>query len=226
MRQLLDFPVVCFSSSKMTNNSQMSLTPKQAAILAFIRERIDLDGVPPTQMEICAAFGFQQNATANYHLLALEQAGEIVRTPGAARSIRLTARRRRAHSDQQLRLPVLGRVAAGAPIGADVRHDEHLVLDRSIFSTAPDYLLRVEGDSMRDEGILAGDLVAVRRTTEGRDGQIIVARLDDEITIKRLKLTKHRIVLLPRNPDYAAIEVPRDADFSIEGVYCGLVRST
>jgi repressor LexA len=202
----------------------MAITDRQRAILAFIKDRLDVDGFPPTQLEIAAAFGFKQNATANYHLLALEAAGEISRTPGAARSIRLLRRGRRSQSDQ-LRLPVLGRVAAGLPLGADIGSDAHIVVDRSVFSPTPDYLLRVQGDSMRDDGIFDGDLVAVRRTVEGRHGQVVVARIDDEITIKRLKLTKRGIWLLPRNPDFAPIEVPRDADFAIEGVYCGLVRS-
>ncbi len=202
----------------------MHLTDKQRTILAFLKERIDVDGIPPTQLEIAAAFGFKQNATANYHLRALEAAGEITRTPGAARSIRVSGRRRRSHSDQ-LRLPVLGRVAAGAPLGADIGIDQHVQFDRSLFSPTPDYLLRVQGDSMRDDGIFDGDLVAVRRTTEGRNGQIVVARIDDAITIKRLKLTRDRIVLLPRNPDFVPIVIERDADFAIEGLYCGLVRT-
>jgi len=202
----------------------MSLSDRQRAILAFIKDRIDLDGYPPTQVEIAGAFGFKQNVTANYHLRALEEAGEIARTPGAARSIRLLRRSRRIPADQ-LRLPVLGCVAAGAPIGADIGSEAQIVADRSMFSPAPDYLLRVQGDSMRDDGIFDGDLVAVRRTTDARHGQIVVARLDDEITIKRLKVTKRGIWLLPRNPDFAPIEVAHDADFAIEGVYCGLVRS-
>ncbi|MDR3385420.1 MAG: transcriptional repressor LexA [Rudaea sp.] len=202
----------------------MSISDRQRAILAFIKDRIELDGFPPTQVEIASAFGFKQNATANYHLRALEEAGEIARTPGAARSIRLLRRGRRVHADQ-LRLPVLGRVAAGVPIGADIGSDTQLVADRSMFSPTPDYLLRVQGDSMRDDGIFDGDLVAVRRTTEARDGQIVVARLEDEITIKRLKVTTRGLWLLPRNPDFAPIQVSRDTDFAIEGVFCGLVRS-
>jgi repressor LexA len=201
----------------------MTLTHKQQAILAFIRERIETDGIPPTQLEICAAFGFRQNATANYHLRALEDVGAITRTPGAARSIRLPRSRRHSRPDQ-MRLPVLGRVAAGIPIGADIGSDEQLLLDRNCFTQMPDYLLRVKGDSMRDDGIFDGDLVAVKRTSEAHNGQTVVARVDGEITIKRLKVTRDRIRLLPRNPDYPPIDVLQDADFAIEGVYCGLVR--
>jgi repressor LexA len=132
-----------------------------------------------------------------------------------------------ASNDDALRLPVLGRVAAGAPIGANAPADlaeSFLVLDRVLFSPSPDYLLKVQGDSMRDEGIFDGDLIGVHRTRDARSGQIVVARVDDEITVKLLKIGKDRIRLLPRNPDYAPIEVLPDQDFAIEGLYCGLVR--
>ena len=130
----------------------------------------------------------------------------------------------RRHGGSYMALPVLGRVAAGAPIGADIGSDEQLLLDRHCFDPMPDYLLRVQGDSMRDDGILDGDLVAVRRAQEALNGRIVVARIDGEITIKRLRTTADAVLLLPRNPDYAPIVVPADADFAIEGLYCGLVR--
>ena len=126
--------------------------------------------------------------------------------------------------DDALRLPVLGQVAAGRPIGADIGSDAVVLLDRVFFSPTPDYLLKVKGDSMRDEGIFDGDLIGVHRTSQARSGQIEVARIDDEITVKLLKIGKDRIRLLPRNPDYAPIEVLPDQDFAIEGLYCGLVR--
>jgi repressor LexA len=126
--------------------------------------------------------------------------------------------------EDALRLPVLGRVAAGTPIGADIGSDDYVLLDRVFFSPAPDYLLKVKGDSMRDEGIFDGDLIGVHRTRDARSGQIVVARLDEEITVKLLKIGQDRIRLLPRNPDYAPIEVLPDQDFAIEGLYCGLVR--
>jgi repressor LexA len=202
----------------------MAITTKQQAILDFIRERVEVDGVPPSQIEIAAAFGFQRNSTALYHLRALDTAGMLARVPGQARSLRLTGAKRPRNRPAQLQLPVLGRVAAGAPIGADIGIDEKLLLDRNCFAPTPDYLLRVQGDSMRDDGIFDGDLVAVKRTPEALSGQIVVARIDGEITIKRLKLAKREILLLPRNPDYAPIHVPADADFAIEGIYCGPVR--
>ncbi|KOR40498.1 LexA family transcriptional regulator [Xanthomonas oryzae] len=210
----------------------MDLTDTQQAILALIAERIDADGVPPSQTEIARAFGFKGVRAAQYHLEALEQAGAIRRVPGQARGIRLAGQggQTRAASvsepvrDDVLRLPVLGRVAAGLPIGADIGSDDFVVLDRVFFSPSPDYLLKVQGDSMRDEGIFDGDLIGVHRTRDARSGQIVVARIDEEITVKLLKIGKDRIRLLPRNPDYAPIEVLPDQDFAIEGLYCGLLR--
>lgn len=210
----------------MADSTHPPVSDTRRAILAFLRERIEQDGVPPSQLEICAAFGFRQNATAAYHLKALEAAGLIERIPHQARGLRLVGRAgaSRAKRDSQLVLPVLGRVAAGAPIGADIGSDERLLLDRHCFDPIPDYLLRVHGDSMRDDGILDGDLVAVKRAPEAANGRIVVARIDGEITIKRLRTTADAVLLLPRNPDYAPIVVPADADFAIEGLYCGLVR--
>jgi repressor LexA len=210
----------------------MDLTETQQAILALIAERIDRDGMPPSQSEIAMAFGFRGVRAAQYHLEALEQAGAIQRLPGKARGIRLVrdgqvgSRTVAAETvrEDALRLPVLGRVAAGTPIGADIGSDSYVILDRVFFSPAPDYLLKVKGDSMRDEGIFDGDLIGVHRTRDARSGQIVVARVDDEVTVKLLKISQDRIRLLPRNPDYAPIEVRPGQEFEIEGLYCGLVR--
>lgn len=211
----------------------MSLTETQHAVLAMIVERIEAEGMPPSQTEIARAFGFKGVRAAQYHLEALEAAGAIERIPGRARGIRVLqappARQTElalgvSDDDGAIRLPVLGRVAAGAPIGTDVDHDRQLVLDTHLFSPVPDYLLEVQGDSMRDEGIFEGDLVGVHQTRHAVSGQIVVARVDDEITIKRLKIGADYIHLLPRNPDYAPIDVLPDQDFAIEGIYCGLVR--
>lgn len=211
----------------------MDLTETQQAILALISGRIAADGVPPSQTEIAHAMGFKGVRAAQYHIEALEQAGFIRRVPGQARGIRLVqeaandafdAAQASALPDNALNLPVLGRVAAGLPIGADLRSDDYILLDRALFSPAPNYLLKVQGDSMIDEGIFEGDLIGVYRTSEARSGQIVVARIDDEITVKLLKIGKDRIRLLPRNPNYAPIDVLPDQDFSIEGLYCGLVR--
>ena len=213
-----------------------ALTDTQHAVLALIAERIEAEGMPPSQAEIARAFGFKGVRAAQYHLEALEASGAIERVPGRARGIRLKVAPPQAQAelalppasnDDALRLPVLGRVAAGLPIGADVpvdMADSFLVLDLVLFSPSPDYLLKVQGDSTRDEGIFDGDLIGVHRTRDARSGQIVVARVDEEITVKLLKIGKDRIRLLPRNPDYAPIEVQPDQDFAIEGLYCGLVR--
>lgn len=205
----------------------MNITDTQRSILSLIAERIEAEGVPPSQSEIAAAMGFSSIRAAQYHLEALEQAGAIIRIPGRARGIRLgqgIGNVAATKSDDALHLPVLGRVAAGLPIGADIGSEQVVLLDRVFFSPIPDYLLKVQGDSMRDEGIFDGDLIGVHRTPEARSGQIVVARIDDEITVKLLKIGKDRILLLPRNPDYSPIEVLPDQDFAIEGLYCGLVR--
>ena len=215
-----------------------ALTETQQAILALIGERIAIDGMPPSQTEIARAMGFSGVRAAQYHLEALEQAGAIRRMPGKARGIRLLqpdageSERETLSPDEAplptlddaLRLPILGRVAAGAPIGANAGVEDHVLLDRNIFFPSPDYLLKVSGDSMRDEGIFDGDLIGVHRTRDARSGQIVVARVDDEVTVKLLKISQDRIRLLPRNPDFAPIDVQPGQDFAIEGLYCGLVR--
>jgi repressor LexA len=205
------------------------LTARQQAILDFIAAKVHGEGLPPTLAEIAAAFGFNQTRAAHKHLLALEAKGRLRLLPGKARGIRLrqgpVERGRRREGG--LELPVLGRVAAGTPIGSGGDFDDagrHLLLDRAMFFPTPDYLLKVQGDSMRDEGIFDGDLIGVHRTRDARSGQIVVARIEDEITVKLLKLGAGRIRLLPRNPDFAPIEVQPDQDFAIEGLYCGLVR--
>jgi repressor LexA len=211
----------------------MDLTETQQAILALIADRIEADGMPPSQTEIARAFGFKGVRAAQYHLEALEAAGAIERVPGRARGIRVRQAPPSpqsqlpldvARNDNALQLPVLGRVAAGTPIGADIGSEQMVLLDRSIFFPMPDYLLKVKGDSMRDDGIFDGDLIGVHRASQARSGQIVVARIDDEITVKLLKIGKDGIRLLPRNPDYAPIEVRPDQDFAVEGLYCGLVR--
>jgi len=201
------------------------LTDRQQAILDFVAAQIEAQGLPPTLAEIAAAFGFNQTRGAHKHLLALEAKGHLTLLPGKARGIRLQGRNRMRPPKPALLLPILGRVAAGAPIGADADIGRHLLLDRAMFFPTPDYLLKVKGDSMIDDGIFDGDLIAVHRTNVAENGQIVVARIDGEITVKRFKRSQDRITLLPRNPDYAPIVVAPDADFAIEGLYCGLVRS-
>lgn len=211
----------------------MQLTETQQAILAMIAERLQAEGMPPSQTEIARALGFKGVRAAQYHLEALEAAGAIERVPGRARGIRIVHGPQpaqasigfpAANDESALRLPVLGRVAAGTPIGADADHHDYVVLDRVFFSPSPDYLLKVKGDSMRDEGIFDGDLIGVHRTRDAHSGQIVVARIDEEITVKLLKIGRDSIRLLPRNPDYSPIDVRPGQDFAIEGLYCGLVR--
>lgn len=214
------------------------LTEIQQSILAWVAERIEA-GMPPSQTEIMQAFGFKSLRAAQYHLEALERAGTIRRLPGKARGLQLVREATRNDTvtgdmfeaasdgigpDDAVRLPILGRVSAGLPIGADIGSDASLVLDRGVFFPSPDYLLKVQGDSMRDEGILDGDLIGVHRTRDARNGQIVVARIDDEITVKVLDLRSGGLRLLPRNPEHHPIDIATDQDFAIEGLYCGLVR--
>lgn len=201
--------------------SMNELTPRRAAILDFIRQRIAEHEQPPSLAEIAEAFGFASRSVARKHITALSEAGLIEVAPNQARGIRLLDRPPR---PDLLEIPVLGRVAAGTPIGPDADLHGHLLLDRATFSRVPDYLLRVQGDSMIEDGILDGDLVGVLRSVEASNGQIVVARLDGEVTIKRFERNDEAIRLLPRNPAYAPIEVGPDRDLAIEGVFCGLVR--
>lgn len=203
---------------------QMSTMPsesssKRTEILAFIRRRLAA-GQPPSLAEIAEAFGFASRNAAQKHVLALAEAGAIELVPNQKRGIRLPGVGR----PELMALPVLGRVAAGVPIGPDLGQDQELWLDGRLFARRPDYLLRVQGDSMIDDGIFDGDLVGVHRTPEARNGQTVVARVDGEMTIKRLQRERDRIRLLPRNPAYAPIVVSPGQDFAIEGLYCGLVR--
>ncbi|AUG02950.1 MULTISPECIES: transcriptional repressor LexA [Pseudomonas] len=201
--------------------SMTTLSPRRSAILTFIRERIAEHGQPPSLAEISEAFGFASRSVARKHVVALTEAGFIEVNPNQARGIRLLNQPPR---PELLDIPVLGRVAAGLPIGADAEVHSRLLLDPALFSRTPDYLLRVQGDSMIEDGILDGDLVAVRRDSEVRNGQIVVARLDGEVTIKRFERLADGVRLLPRNPAYAPILIGEDRDLAIEGVFCGLVR--
>lgn len=201
--------------------SMDNMTPKRRAILEFIRERIADHGQPPSLADIAQRFGFASRSVARKHITALSQAGFIDVTPNQARGIRLAEPLRR---PEILEIPVLGQVAAGAPIGPDLGIHEQLLLDPSLFRRTPDYLLKVRGDSMIDDGIFDGDLVGIRQQGEVRDGQIVVARLDGEVTIKRLQRIPGGYRLLPRNPAYAPIDVASGRDFVIEGVFCGLLR--
>lgn len=198
------------------------LTDRQAEVLAYIHEFSNQEGLPPSIPEIQRHFGLASPRGVAKHLEALAAKGYMDIVPNLARGIRLTAFARQ--TPNQWALPILGRVAAGAPIGSAHEADDSVLVSRDLFRTRPDYLLRVKGDSMRDDGILDGDLVAIKQASTAENGQTVVARINGEITIKRLKLMRSGIRLMPRNPDYDPIDVPKDADFAIEGLYCGLVR--
>ena len=199
------------------------LTARQRQILDLIRRHVRETGYPPTRAEIAEAFGFRSVTAAVDHLKALARHGVIELQQGASRGIRLLA-----PADDEPVLPVVGRVAAGSPILAAEHIEEHHRLDPDLFRPRADYLLRVRGFSMRDAGILDGDLLAVHRTPEAQDGQIVVARLDDEVTVKRFRRHarwRHRVHLLPENPDFAPIVVDLRAQaLVIEGLGVGVLR--
>lgn len=193
------------------------LTPRQAEILQLIREVIESSGFPPTRAEICRVLGFRSPNAAEEHLRALERKGAIEILDGTARGIVLK---------QSLGVPLIGRVAAGAPILAEAHIQGHYQLDPALFRPRADYLLKVRGLSMRDAGILDGDLLAVHRTAEARSGQIVVARLADEVTVKRLRRRGATVELLPENPDFAPIVLDtREEQFAIEGIGVGVIRA-
>jgi len=202
----------------------MELTPRQAQILAMIRQQVKDTGFPPTRAEIAEALGFRSANAAEDHLRALERKGAIELLPGTSRGIILRSRARKVPDG----LPVVGRVAAGSPILAQEHVEDHYRVDPTLFHPRADYLLRVCGMSMRDAGILDGDLVAVHQTGEAENGQIVVARLEDEVTVKRFRRSgrPHRVILLPENPELAPIEVDlRNQHLVIEGLCVGLLRT-
>lgn len=198
------------------------LTPRQADILDLIQRFIDDSGMPPTRAEIARELGFRSANAAEEHLRALKRKGFIELVPGTSRGIQLTGAAREPEG-----LPLVGRVAAGQPILAAEHVEAHYRIDPGLFSLRPHYLLRVQGMSMRDAGILDGDLVAVCRTPEVRNGQIVVARLDEEVTVKRYRQRGALVWLLPQNPDYEPISVDlKQQSMVIEGVVVGVVRNS
>jgi repressor LexA len=204
------------------------LTKRQKEILNFIADHITNVGFPPTRNEISKHFGFRSPNAAESHLRVLEHKGVIQIAAGHSRGITLTALaypNLPASSSSRVPLPLIGRVAAGSPILAQENIENEYKVDPALFSSRPHYLLRVEGDSMRDAGILDGDLLAVYRTPEAQNGQIVVARLDDEVTVKRFKREGHLVSLLPENPDFEPIEIDlRHQELVIEGLGVGVIR--
>jgi repressor LexA len=199
------------------------LTSRQSRILRLIRDRIEATGLPPTRGEICAELGFRSPNAAEQHLRALTRKGVIEMLPGTSRGIRLLARGALA---PEFTLPVVGRVAAGQPILAAEHIEDHLRVDRKLFHPRADYLLRVRGTSMKDAGILDGDLLAVRRARTADNGQIVVARIaGDEVTVKYFHRNRNRVELRPANPEFRPIVIDlRERELAIEGVMAGLLR--
>ncbi len=192
------------------------LTPRQQEILDFIRNTLEILGAPPTRAEIATAFGFASHNAAEEHLRALAKKGVIVLEPGAARGIRLV---------EQLGLPLIGRVAAGSPMLAVENIEGRYALDASLFRPRADFLLRVHGLSMLGAGIFDGDLLAVQRNSEARDGQIVVARLGDEVTVKRFRQRGHIVELIAENADFAPRLIDTQTqELVIEGIVVGLIR--
>ena len=203
------------------------LTKRQNQILKFISEHIDNIGFPPTRSELSGHFGFRSPNAAESHLRALEKKGVIQIERGRSRGITLTALAAAAlPPSNRMPLPLVGRVAAGSPILAQENIEHEYRVDPALFSPRPHYLLRVEGMSMRDAGILDRDLLAVHRTPEATNGQIVVARVEDEVTVKRFRRRGHLVTLLPENPGYTPIEVDlRRQELTIEGLGVGIIRT-
>jgi len=220
------------------------LTPRQQQILDLVQSAIERTGAPPTRAEIAAELGFKSANAAEEHLQALARKGVIELVGGTSRGIRLKSDTLRALNDArlsqygkqyslplpgfaQLTLPLVGRVAAGSPILAQEHIDQTYLMEASLFPRKPDYLLKVRGMSMRDAGIMDGDLLAVQRAKEAKNGQIVVARIGDDVTVKRLRRTRTAIELIPENPDFETIVVPfGTVDFELEGIAVGLIRNT
>ncbi|MDP1692972.1 MAG: transcriptional repressor LexA [Burkholderiaceae bacterium] len=213
------------------------LTDRQQQILDLVQSAIQRTGAPPTRAEIAAELGFRSPNAAEEHLQALARKGVIELVGGTSRGIRLRAETLRLVNEArgkqfslpglaQLALPLVGRVAAGSPILAQEHIDQTYIVEASLFARKPDYLLKVRGMSMQGVGIMDGDLLAVQKTKEAKNGQIVVARLGDEVTVKRFKRGRHGIELIPENPDFETIVVSAgETQFELEGLAVGLIRN-
>lgn len=223
----------------MIESSSPKLTARQQQVLELIQNAVARTGAPPTRAEIATELGFKSANAAEEHLQALARKGVIELVSGTSRGIRLRSQDLRAINDQrlqqltlplpslrQLALPLIGRVAAGSPILAQEHVDQTYHVEPSLFERTPDYLLRVRGMSMKDVGIMDGDLLAVQSSREARNGQIVVARLGDDVTVKRYMRRENHIELLAENPDYRTIVVQPDEPFEIEGLAVGLIRNS
>ena len=224
------------------SQEEPKLTARQQQILELIQNAIALTGAPPTRAEIASELGFRSANAAEEHLQALARKGVIELVSGTSRGIRLRSDTLRSINEvresrtkqfslplqslAQLLLPLVGRVAAGSPILAQEHIEKSYCFESSLFQKQPDYLLKVRGMSMRNVGIMDGELLAVKQTKEAKNGQIVVARLGDEVTVKRFRQTRDFIELLPENPDFKTIVVKPGEPFEIEGLAVGLIRNT
>jgi repressor LexA len=221
------------------------LTSRQQQILELIQRAIERTGSPPTRAEIASELGFRSPNAAEEHLKALARKGVIDLVSGTSRGIRIKSDTLRRLNAARLRgidevafepvpaallslnLPLVGRVAAGSPILAQEHIERTFAVESYLFTRKPDYLLKVRGMSMRDAGILDGDLLAVQKASDAKNGQIVVARLGDEVTVKRFRRTAAGVELIPENPDFQTIQIPTGStDFSLEGLAVGLIRNT
>jgi len=208
----------------------IKLTPRQEQILNLIRDAIDNTGFPPTRAEIANELGFKSANAAEEHLQALARKGAIEISPGTSRGIRLIGASAEViplvPPTLMMSLPLVGRVAAGSPILAQEHVEATYSVDPAMFSAKPDFLLKVKGWSMRDAGIMDGDLLAVKKVDSAKNGQIVVARIGEDVTVKRYKKTGSIIELHPENPDFKVIRVdPENDEFALEGLAVGLMRS-
>jgi repressor LexA len=208
----------------------IKLTARQEEILNLIREAIENTGFPPTRAEIATELGFKSANAAEEHLQALARKGAIEISPGTSRGIRLVGAAAETipmpPPTLMMALPLVGRVAAGSPILAQEHVEATFSVDPAMFAARPDYLLKVRGESMRDAGIMDGDLLAVKKVDSAKNGQIVVARIGDDVTVKRYRKTGSLIELLPENPDFKIIKVdPAVDEFTLEGLAVGLMRS-
>ncbi|WP_283786733.1 transcriptional repressor LexA [Bermanella sp. WJH001] len=195
----------------------IKLTARQQEVLNLIKHSIETTGFPPTRAEIAKELGFKSPNAAEEHLKALARKGAIEMTPGASRGIRL--------AEDQSGIPLIGRVAAGEPILAQEHVERYVELPREFFKPSADFLLEVHGESMKDIGIMDGDLIAVHKTNQARNGQIVVARVGEEVTVKRFQQDKNIVKLLPENQEFAPIVVDLQTEpLEIEGLYVGIIR--
>ncbi|ASP40270.1 repressor LexA [Bacterioplanes sanyensis] len=194
------------------------LTQRQQQVLDFVRSSLEATGFPPTRAEIAKQLGFRSPNAAEEHLKALARKGAIEIMPGASRGIRIV-------EEEQPGLPIIGRVAAGSPILAQEHVEDYCDIPASFFKPTADFLLEVHGDSMQDIGIMNGDYIAVNKRTTARNGEIIVARVDNEVTVKRYEKKRSKVFLHAENSAYQPIEVDlKTTEFAIEGLYVGVIR--